>query len=191
MDAVSACHSAVLSAAQASAALRALNAYHERFRGRLAPGVGPSAKRESLCSAVASRGSSRHVWMRTCRWHVCCKPVPAPSAAHRAFARPPLRDREPTLPCRAGHREQQAHPDNHLAGKGSPRLSGVGPLIGSTPRHAAKAPGQGQRGPCRGAHACSYGERLPFRHWPGQHQPVPASQVCTGFGAVMLSKAPV
>jgi len=43
VDAVSACHSALLSVAQASTALHALNAYHERFRGRLAPGVGPSA----------------------------------------------------------------------------------------------------------------------------------------------------
>ena len=63
VDAVSACHSALLSAAQASAALHALTAYHERFRGRLAPGVGPSAKCERLCNAAASTGSSRHTYM--------------------------------------------------------------------------------------------------------------------------------
>jgi len=39
VDAVSACHSATLAAPQAAAALGALRAYHERFRGRLAPGA--------------------------------------------------------------------------------------------------------------------------------------------------------
>ncbi|KAK9843489.1 hypothetical protein WJX81_005623 [Elliptochloris bilobata] len=38
VDAVSACHSAVLRAPQAAASLRALSAYHKRFRGCLAPG---------------------------------------------------------------------------------------------------------------------------------------------------------
>ena len=45
VDAVSACHSAMLGAPQVAAAVRALSAYHERFRGRLAPGAvaaGPS-----------------------------------------------------------------------------------------------------------------------------------------------------
>jgi hypothetical protein len=39
VEAVSACHSATLAAPQAAAALGALSAYHERFRGRLAPGA--------------------------------------------------------------------------------------------------------------------------------------------------------
>ena len=39
VDAVSACHSATLGAPQVAAAIRVLSAYHERFRGRLAPGA--------------------------------------------------------------------------------------------------------------------------------------------------------
>ena len=60
MDAVSACHSAVLGAPQAAAAVRALGAYHERFRGRLAPG------------AVAAI----HIGSLSCeqfRWGLCSK----------------------------------------------------------------------------------------------------------------------
>ncbi len=39
VDAVNACHGAQASAAQLGRARRALQAYHNRFRARLAPGV--------------------------------------------------------------------------------------------------------------------------------------------------------
>ena len=47
VDAVSTCHSAVLGAPQAAVAVRALSAYYERFRGRLAPGTVAATKKES------------------------------------------------------------------------------------------------------------------------------------------------
>ena len=94
------------------------------------------------------------------------------------------------LPCRAGHREQQAHPDGNLAGKGSPRLSGVWASHRVHPSATLqRPPGKARVAPAAERHACSYGERLPLRHWPGQHQPVPAAQVRNGVGTVM-SKDP-
>lgn len=200
VDAVSACHSAVLSAPQAAGAVSALDTYHERFRGRLAPGAVSALRTGSLsftlCKIWAMARGAAHcmrpqtlqtasIWCALYHGLFQCQAAGSTAMCIGVGQRPhcwlgfALRWFSVLTPALLpARRQQSAYPDARIRGSDAAQLPGKG-------RPARWPPGrpewcrQGGRQPRRGACARAHRERLPVRYRPGQCEPVPAAQART------------